>query len=120
MGRNKLCLSLGIILMCLSIPVVSTAAESHDYQSNGEVSFFGKYIDPSSEAPTGSGNSSETGGGYPSGNLGSDGQSDQSLEKIPQTGDASNLGIVILGLLFTVSVFYMVRKYKKMQWSENL
>lgn len=117
---NKLYLLLGIVLLCLSFPMVSNAAEPKDFQSNGEVSFFGKYIEPSSEAPTESGNSSETEGGHPSENLGSEGQSNQSLEKIPQTGDSSDLKIIILGLLFTVSVFYMVRKYKKMQWSENL
>ncbi|PGZ34512.1 cell wall protein [Bacillus anthracis] len=118
--RRKLYLSLGIIFLFLNFPVVSNAAESKDYQSNGVVSFFGKYIDPSSETSTESGNSSETGGDYPGGNLGSNEQDDQPLEKIPQTGDVSNLGIAMLGVLFTVSAFCMVRKYKKIQWSENL
>ncbi|MDZ5606392.1 LPXTG cell wall anchor domain-containing protein [Bacillus pseudomycoides] len=117
MERKRLFLLLSILVMCLSMPVISKAAESQDYQSNGQISFFGKYVNPDPGEPSEPGSSSETGGSHSGGNSASGGKDPgHALEKIPQTGDTSHLSIRILGLLFTVSAFLLVRKYKNMQW----
>lgn len=103
------------------MPIISKAAESQDYQSNGQISFFGKYVNPDPGEPSEPGSSSESGGSHSGSNSVSGGKDpDQGLEKIPQTGDVSSIGISIVGLLFIVSAFYLIRKYKKIQWSENL
>lgn len=117
MVQKRLVLSLGILGVFFFAPVVSKAAESQDYQSNGQISFFGKYVNPDSGKPSEPGSSSESGGSHSGGNSVSGGKNpDQALEKIPQTGDASNLGIKTLGVLLIVSAFWMVRKYKNIQW----
>ncbi|PEX06528.1 cell wall protein [Bacillus cereus] len=120
MERKRLLIFFGILIMCLSIPVSSHAAESQDYQSNGQVSFFGKYINPDHEKPLEPGDSSEAGNGHTGENSVSGEQNNQNLGKIPQTGDASYLGVKIFGILFIVLTFYWIHKYKKFQWSESL
>ncbi|RAN86466.1 hypothetical protein B5P41_29000 [Bacillus sp. SRB_28] len=117
MERKRLFLLLSILVMCLSMPAISKAAESQDYQSNGQISFFGKYVNPDPGEPAEPGSSAETGGSHSGGNSVSGGKNPgHALEKIPQTGDVSHFSIRILGLLFIVSAFLLVRKYKNMQW----
>jgi len=112
MEQKCLIFLFGIIVVFLIGPVVSHAAESQDYQSNGKVSFFGKYVNPGSEGTSESGNSSSS----------VSGEKDpiHALEKIPQTGDTSHFEITILGTLFTVSAIFLMRKYKNIQWRTSL
>ncbi|EJQ43624.1 sortase B cell surface sorting signal [Bacillus cereus BAG6X1-2] len=112
MKRKRLILSFGIMVIFFVGPVVSHATESQDYQSNGKVSFFGKYVNPGSEGTSESGNSSSSVSGEK--------DPTHALEKIPQTGDTSHFEITILGALFTVSAIFLIRKYKNIQWRASL
>ncbi|EJQ90862.1 LPXTG cell wall anchor domain-containing protein [Bacillus cereus] len=120
MRKNKLCLLLGMVLLCLSFPIVSNADESQDHHSEGKVTFFGKYIESDPNDSTDSVGSSESEKNTSQDSSNSKVENNYPLKKIPQTGDTSDWGITMIGFVFTVSALYLVRKYKKVQWSESV
>ncbi|HDR6289129.1 TPA: LPXTG cell wall anchor domain-containing protein [Bacillus cereus] len=120
MRKNKLCFLLGMVLLCLSFPIISNADESQNHRSEGEVTFYGKYIESDLNDATDSGGSKKSEKDTSQDGSNSKVENNHPLKKIPQTGDTSDWGITMIGFLFTVSTFYLVRKYKKVQWSESV
>lgn len=118
-GKNS-CLALGILLLGLSFPIVSNAAESQGYQTEGGVTFFGEYTEVDSNEPINSVGPNEPEKNPRQDSLSSKVENNHPLKKIPQTGDTSNMGIAMLGVVFTAAAFYLVRKNKKIQWSESI